>query len=149
MSEIITIPNIENYTQQVVGGALILVPKPVIKYISKPTLPNIDFNKSTINKCTIKTGSDTISSSRDYEQILIDIWQRHSAMTTIYNSAEYNFNIFPTGKRKWCSEIGMAFEPRSNTENMIEIAKLVDIYKYSIYISITLANGNNVNYKNY
>jgi hypothetical protein len=52
MSEIIRIPNIENYNQEIINGELILTPKKV--YISEDELNNTDIRFSNILECIIK-----------------------------------------------------------------------------------------------
>ena len=53
MSDIITIPNINNYTQEIIDGNLFLTP--IIKIItSEKELLHFSFNYSTIIGCIIK-----------------------------------------------------------------------------------------------
>lgn len=52
MTEIICIPNIENYTQEIINGELILTPKK--QYITENELNMIHITHSKIEECVIK-----------------------------------------------------------------------------------------------
>ena len=74
MNEIIRIPNIENYTIEIINGELIATPK--MQFITESELTNIDLAHSTIKKCIIKRGDEIISIDKIYYRpICIDIWK--------------------------------------------------------------------------
>ena len=60
MTDIIRIPNIENYTMTVINGELVLTL--IRKYLKKEELFRIDLSKSKILFCTIKDYNDKIIS---------------------------------------------------------------------------------------
>ncbi len=72
MSEIIRIPNIEKYTQEITNGELILTPKE--SYITEDELNRTILNSSKILDCIVKNGQDNISNKSKYRSILDDIW---------------------------------------------------------------------------
>ena len=59
MSEIIRIPNIEKYTQEIINGELILTPKE--SYITEDEFNRTILNSSKILDCIVKNGEDIIS----------------------------------------------------------------------------------------
>ena len=64
MTQIIRIPNIKNYTQEIISGELILTP--IKKYITEDELINISFTNSIVATCLIKKGKKL------YQLILIN-----------------------------------------------------------------------------
>ena len=52
MTDLICIPNIENYTQEIINGELILTPKK--QYMTENELNITDVTGSTIEKCVVK-----------------------------------------------------------------------------------------------
>ena len=64
MNDIIRIPNIENYTIEIINGELIATPK--MQFITESELTNIDLAHSTIKKCIIKRGIEIISIDKIY-----------------------------------------------------------------------------------
>jgi hypothetical protein len=52
MTELIRIPNIENYTQEIINGELILTPKK--QYMTENELNMTQIKHSTIEGCIIK-----------------------------------------------------------------------------------------------
>ena len=73
MTEIIRIPNIENYTQEILNGELILTPKN--QYITENELNMTSITHSTIEECIIKKEEENISTKTtpSYQNILVDI----------------------------------------------------------------------------
>ena len=52
MTDIIRIPNIINYTQEVINGELVLTPKKI--YITEDELKSVQITNSSIIECIIK-----------------------------------------------------------------------------------------------
>ena len=71
MSQVIRIPNIENYTQEIINGELILTP---IKQ-SEIDIDMTDFSGSIIVECEVKKEEEIITTKKRYISILIDIWK--------------------------------------------------------------------------
>ena len=97
MTEIICIPNIQNYNHQIIDGDLILTPKP--KYITEDELNIIPITNSTIEECIIKHGDETISINLHYRPILIDIWKSMPTQK-ILQTTTFNFRLTDENGKK-------------------------------------------------
>ena len=73
MTELIRIPNIENYTQEIINGELILTAKK--QYITEYELDITEIKNSTIEECIIKKEGENISTNTSYRSVLVDIWK--------------------------------------------------------------------------
>ena len=73
MTELIRIPNIENYTQEIINGELILTPKK--QYMTENELNITQITNSKIEECLIKKEEETISINTSYRSVLVDIWK--------------------------------------------------------------------------
>jgi hypothetical protein len=73
MTEQIRVPNIEQYTQEIINNELILTPKK--KYITENELNMTRIANSSIIECVIKEEEQIISNKTTYRSILIDICQ--------------------------------------------------------------------------
>jgi hypothetical protein len=67
MTEIIRIQNIENYTQEIIKGELILTPKQ--NYITENELNMTPITHSSIVECVVKNGEENISNSTKYRPV--------------------------------------------------------------------------------
>uniref|UniRef100_A0A6C0C516 Uncharacterized protein n=1 Tax=viral metagenome TaxID=1070528 RepID=A0A6C0C516_9ZZZZ len=72
MSDIIRIPNISKYTQEIINDELILTLKKI--YLKEDTFNNICLKSSKVNECIVKCGDEIISNKNRYRSILNDIW---------------------------------------------------------------------------
>ena len=147
MSEIIRIPNIENYNQEIINGELILTPKKV--YISEDALNNTDIRFSNILECIIKKGDEVISSNRKkYRPILIDVWKhmsiRRILQTTTFNCKLTNESI---DGYNWCPDINMSFQSKDAKNTLKEIIEMVKENELNINLSIKLQTGNIIYFK--
>lgn len=151
MSEIIRIPNIETYTQEIVNGELILTPKPPKQtYITENELMDTNLSKSVILKCIVNNGEDNISNKSKYLSILVDIWKsmptQKILQTTIFNmklTDELGLNGY-----KWCKSIHMSIQQKNATHTMREILNMLKVNNYSIKISIKLESGKIIYFMN-
>ena len=84
MTELIRIPNIENYTQEIINGELILTPKK--QYMTENELNMTNITNSTIKECIIKNEEEIISIKKSYRSVLVDIWK---SMPTKKNITKY------------------------------------------------------------
>ena len=79
MTELIRIPNIENYTQEIINGeqpntrTLILTLKK--QYITENELNMTQITHSTIEECIIKKEGVNISTNKNYRSVLVGIWK--------------------------------------------------------------------------
>jgi hypothetical protein len=84
MTEQIRIPNIKNYTQEIINGELILTPKK--QYMTENELNMTNITNSTIKECIIKNEEEIISIKKSYRSVLVDIWK---SMPTKKNITKY------------------------------------------------------------
>jgi hypothetical protein len=139
MTEVIRIPNIENYTQEIINGELILVPKK--QYISENELLRIDVIHSKIEQCIIKKGEEYISTSKNYRRIIRDIWKSMPPQK-ILQTTTYNFKLVKKeiGEESynWCDDIKMFFQDKNAIGALKEIINMVKVNKLTINLSIKL-----------
>jgi len=63
MNEVIRIPNIDKYIQEIINGQLILTPKK--QYITENELNMTVIKKSSIEECLIEKEDETISTKKN------------------------------------------------------------------------------------
>jgi hypothetical protein len=147
MSEIIRIPAIDNYTQEIIDGVLILTPKP--KHITEDELNTTQITHSTIVECVVKDGAETISIGTKYRLILIAIWKSMPTQKILQNT-DFNFKLTNENNHKgyeWCSDLKMSFQNKDASGTLKEIIKMVKLNKYTIKMSIKLITGTTVIFK--
>lgn len=147
MTEQIRIPNIENYTQEIINGELILTPKK--QYITENELNMTPITHSTIEECIIKKEEATISTNTSYRSVLIDIWKSMPAQK-ILQSTTFNFKLDKiNGKKgyKWCDDILMSFQNKDARGTLKEILNMVQVNKLTIELSIKLETDRIVHFK--
>ena len=147
MTELIRIQNIENYTQEIINGELILTPKK--QYMTENELNITQFANSTIEECLIKKEEETISTKTRYRSVLVDIWKsmptQKILQTTTFNLKLTNEN----GEKgyKWCNDIHMSFQDKDAKGTLKEILNMVKVNKLTIKLSIKLETGRIVHFK--
>lgn len=150
MTEIIRIPNIENYIQEIIDGELILTPKKITpENITENELYMTCITNSKIEECIIKKEEKNITINKNYRSILIDIWKTMPTQQILQNTS-FNFKLTnENGKKgyKWCSNINMSFQNKDAMETLKEIINMVKINKMSIYLSIKLNTKQIINFK--
>ena len=147
MSEVIRIPNIENYTQEIINGELILTPKK--NYITENELNMTHFTHSTIEECVVKKEEEVISRNKTYRSVLVDIW-KFMPTQKILQTTTFNFKLTnENGEKgyKWCDDIHMSFQNKDTTGTLKEIINMVKINKLTIKLSIKLETGRIVHFK--
>jgi len=147
--EIIRIPNIEMYEQQIINGELILTPKKL--YTREDEIEMFDFKGSHIENCIIKNeeGEHINISRKKYRNILINIWKNVPFQKIIQNTT-FNFKLTRENGNKgynYCSEIGASFQDKEARLTFIEIINMIKINKMFIDISIKLHNGKMLYFK--
>jgi len=149
MAEIIKVPNIKDYTQEIDdNGCLILTPK--TKYSTEDELNRGDFTSSSIIHCKIMNKEEIISNNKTkYRQVLDEIWVKMPAQkilqTTTFNMKLTNEN----GKSGyiWCPKINMSIQNKDAKGTLKEIIHMVKINGYNIDISIKLKSGKMIYFK--
>jgi len=141
MSEQIRIPNIENYTKEIIDGELVLTPK--IIYTTINELNMIDITHSTIEECIIKKGEENISTNTNYRSVLIDIWEDMPTQK-IFQNTTFNFKLTDENGKKgyyWCKPIKMSFQTKDAKGTLKEILHMVGVNKLTIKLTIKLKTG--------
>jgi hypothetical protein len=147
MTEVIRIPNIENYTQEIINGELILTPKK--QYITENELNMTDFISSTIEECVIKKEEEIISIHKKYRSILIDIWKSMPTQK-ILQTTTFNFKLTDENGEKgynWCDDIHMSFQSKNATGTLKEILNMVKVNNFRINLTIKLDTGRIIHFK--
>jgi hypothetical protein len=147
MTEVIRIPNIENYTQEIINGELILTPKQI--YITENELNVTQITHSIIKECVVKQGEEIISINTSYRSILIDIWKSMPTQK-ILQTTEFNFKLINENGKKgynWCSDINMSFQSKDAKGTLKEILNMVKVNNLSIKMSIKLETGKIIHFK--
>lgn len=147
MTELIRIPNIENYTQEIINGELILTPKE--QYITEHELDITEIKHSTIEECIIKKEGENISTNTSYRAILVDIW-KSMPVQQILQTTTFNFKLTnENGKKgyKWCDDIHMSFQDKNTRGTLSEILNMVRVNKFTIKLSIKLETGRIIHFR--
>ena len=147
MSEIIRIPNIEKYTQEIINGELILTPKE--SYITEDEFNRTILNSSKILDCIVKNGEDIISNKSKYRSILNDIWISMPAQkilqTTTFNMKLTNENGL--NGYKWCPKLNLSIQNKDANYTIKEILNMIKVNNYSIKITIQLETNTIIKFK--
>jgi hypothetical protein len=147
MTEIIRIPNIENYTQEIIDGALILTPKKV--YITENEINITCLRHSVIMECQIKKDEEIISTNTKYRTVLIDIW-KFMPVQKIFQTTTFNFKLTnENGLRgyTWCDDIKMSFQSKDAANTFKEIINMVRVNGLSMNITIKLKTNKWIYFK--
>ena len=147
MTEVIRIPNIENYTQEIINGELILTPKQ--NYITENELNVTQITHSIIKECIVKQGEEIISTNTSYRSILVDIWKSMPTQK-ILQTTEFNFKLTNENGKKgynWCCDINMSFQSKDAKGTLKEILNMVKVNNLSIKMSIKLETGKIIHFK--
>jgi len=150
MTELIRIPNIKNYTQEIINGELILTPKK--QYMTENELNMTQITHSTIEECIIKKEEEEIISTKtntSYRSVLVDIW-KYMPTQKILQTTTFNFKLTrEIGEKgyKWCDDIHMSFQNKDATGTLKEIVNMVKVNKLTIKLSIKLETGRIVHFK--
>lgn len=138
MTEIIRIPNIEGYTQEIINGELVLTPKE--QYITEDELNKTVLNSSKILECIVSNGSETISNKLRYRSILADIWKSMPTQK-ILQTTDFNMkltNEYGVNGYKWCQELNLSIQNKDAKFTMKEILNMIKVNNYSIKIHIQI-----------
>lgn len=147
MTEIISIQNIENYTQEIINGVLILTPKE--QYMTENEFKMTNFKYSKIEECKIKKGEEIISTEKNYRNILVNIW-KFIPTQKILQTTTFNFKLTNENGEKgyvWCDIIKMSFQSKDSNGTLKEIFNMVKVNNLTIKISIKLETGRIVHFK--
>ena len=138
MVDVSRVPNIENYTQEIINGELILTPKK--QYITEEELRRAQLTHSVIKECIIKQGDEIISVAQAYRSIIVDIWKSMPTQQILQNTT-FNFKLTnENGKLgyNWCNEVHMSFQGKDAKGTLVEILKMANLNNLTIELSILL-----------
>ena len=136
--EIIRVPNIERYDQEIIDGELVLTPKKV--YIEEFELFQLSMKNSKILQCCISGEEGVITEKNKYQSVLVDIWSTMLPQNILQNTS-FNFKLTKEKGEKgynWEPRINMSFQSKNSDGTMKEVIKMVRINNYSFDISIEL-----------
>jgi hypothetical protein len=148
MSDIIRIPNISKYTQQIINDELILTLRKI--YIEEEDFNKLCLKSSKINECNIKNNNnDIISTQKRYRSILNDIWKTMPTQKILQNTT---FNCKLTNEKglngyDWNKDLNMSIQGKDANLTMIEIIKMIKLNRYSLDMSIKLKEGKEIYFK--
>jgi hypothetical protein len=147
MSEIIRIPYIDKYTQEIINGELILTPKDT--YITEDEFNRTILNSSSILHCIVKNGEEIISNKSRYRSILNDIWismpTQKILQTTTFNMKLTNENGLDG--YKWYPKLNLSIQNKNANYTMKEILNMCKVNNYSIKITIQLETNTIIKFK--
>ena len=141
MTEIIRIPNIENYIQEIINGELILTPKE--GYITEDEINKPIFTSSKIINCIVKNEKEIISVKTSYQSILNDIWGSMPTQKILQNTT---FNMKLTNENglngyNWHPKLNLSIQGKTSNMCMKEILNMIRLNNYSMNITIQLQTG--------
>jgi len=141
MSNIIIIPNIENYNITFIDGSLYLTPKQV--KMDEDDLYKKDISASTIIKSNIINEDKIISNKTSFRGILIDIWKTMPPNIILQNTS-FNFKLEDARGDKgyyWCDDIKMSFQNKDAPSTLKEVIGMCKLNKYTMEITIKFKDG--------
>lgn len=147
MSDIIRIPNISKYTQEIINDELILTIRKI--YIEEEDFNKLCLKSSKINECNIKNNNNIISIQKKYRSILNDIWKTIPTQKILQNTT---FNCKLSDEKglngyNWNKDLNMSIQSKNANSTMIEIIKMVKLNKYSLDMCIELKDSKEIYFK--
>jgi hypothetical protein len=136
MDNIITIPNIQEFTQQIINGSLVLTR--IIPRIDEAKLFQKDLKGSTITYCKINNVKHDI---HKYKKLLIYLYSTTDIETILQNT---NLNIsqqelYDKGF-EYYKQLGLSIQGTETRRTLKEIINIVKIKKNSMELKIKLKN---------
>jgi len=147
MNEVIRIPNIDKYIQEIINGQLILTPKK--QYITENELNMTVIKKSSIEECLIEKEDETISTKKKYQSVLVDIWKSMPTQK-ILQTTTFNFKLTNENGENgynWNDSIRMSFQSKDSMGTLKEIINMVKVNKFTIELSIKLETDRIIHFK--
>lgn len=134
LMEEIRVPNIQNYTQKIVDGVLILKPKQI--YATEDEVAE-SITNSVIVSCLVKgvQNDASLSTLESLRFILLNIWKRMPAQK-ILQTTTFNFKLTDEDNYKWSPEIKMFIQPKNTTNTFKELCNMIRVNKTTIELTI-------------
>jgi len=136
MDNTITIQNIQEFTQQIINGNLILTR--IIPFINEATLFQKNLIGSTIIECKINNFNNNI---HKYKKLLIYLYSTTDTETILQNTT---LNISREEEYlkgfKYYTNLGISIQGADARRTLKEIINIVQIKNYSMELKIKLNN---------
>jgi hypothetical protein len=136
MDNTIIIPNIQEFTQQIINGNLVLTR--IIPFINEATLFKKNLRGSIITECKINNGNNDI---KKYKKLLIYLYSITNIDTilqhTILNISQQE--IYDKGF-EYYSQLGLSIQGTDSRRTLKEIINIIKINNYSMELKIKLKN---------
>ena len=142
MNNTITIQNIQEYTQQIVNGNLILTR--ILPFVDEATLFQKNLRGSTILECKINGVNNNI---KKYKKLLINLYST-TDMETILQNTILNISqqeIYDKGF-EYYANLGVSIQGADARRTLKEIINIIKIKNDNMELKIKLKNDNEVIY---
>jgi hypothetical protein len=136
MENIITIPNIQEYTQQIINGNLVLTR--IIPFVNEGILFTKNLRGSTIIECKINNNNNEI---KKYKKLLIHLYSTTDIETILQNTT-LNISqqeIYDRGF-EYYNGLGISIQGADARRTLKEIINIVKIKNFSMELKIKLRN---------
>jgi len=136
MDNIITIPNIQEFTQQIINGNLVLTR--ITPFIDEPTLFKKNLRGSTIVECKINNINIDI---HKYKKLLIYVYSTTDIETIIQNTILKisRQEIYDKGF-EYYKQLGISIQGADARRTIKEIINIIKIKNYTMELKIKLKN---------
>ena len=142
MDNTIIIPNIQEFTQQIINGNLVLTR--IIPFINEATLFKKNLRGSIITECKINNGNNDI---KKYKKLLIYLYSITNIDTilqhTILNISQQE--IYDKGF-EYYSQLELSIQGADSRRTLKEIINIIKIKNYSIELKIKFKNDEIINF---
>jgi len=136
MNNTITIPNIQEFRQQIINGNLVLTR--IIPFIDEATLFQKNLRGSTIVECKINNNNNNI---HKYKKLLIYLYSITDIKTILQNTI---LNISQEEKYEkgfeYYNQLGVSIQGADARRILKEIINIIKIKNYSMELKIKLKN---------
>ena len=136
MENIITIQNIQEYTQQIINGNLVLTR--IIPFVDEGILFTKNLRGSTITECKINNDNNEI---KKYKKLLIYLYSTTDIETilqnTILNISQQE--IYDKGF-EYYNHLGVSIQGADARRTLKEIINIIKIKNFSMELKIKLKN---------
>lgn len=136
MDNIITIQNIQEYTQQIINGNLVLTR--IIPLVDEATLFQKNLLESNILECKI---NNEIIDIKKYKKLLINIYST-TEMKTILQNTILNISREEIHNKGFVyyTNLGISIQSADARRTLKEIINIIKIKNYSMELKIKLKN---------
>ena len=137
MDNTITIQNIQQFTQQIINGNLVLTR--ITPFIDEATLFRKNLRGSTITECKINNVNNDI---HKYKKLLINLYSTTDIETILQNTI-LNISreeIYDKGF-EYYKQLGVSIQGAEAKRTLKEIINIIKIKHYSMELKIKLKNN--------